>query len=138
MCTHIGPTCVYMDMHSLASHTQISYYRVWLARLCTWICACVDPSFHGYENVYTNLTSQAKAINVAQHDQCHMRRKGMEKYEKLCKIGEGAYGVVFKCRHRETAQLVAIKKFFESEDDPVIKKITRREVRMLKVSYKLK
>lgn len=56
----------------------------------------------------------------------------MEKYEKLCKIGEGAYGVVFKCRHRDTGQVVAIKKFCESEDDPIIRRIAMREVRMLK------
>ena len=58
----------------------------------------------------------------------------MEKYERVSKIGEGAYGVVFKCRHRETGQIVAIKKFFESEDDPLIRRIAFREVRMLKVS----
>lgn len=59
--------------------------------------------------------------------------KNMEKYEKLGKIGEGSYGVVFKCRNRETGQIVAIKKFVESEEDPLIKKIAMREVRMLKV-----
>ena len=60
-------------------------------------------------------------------------KRGMEKYEKLSKIGEGAYGLVFKCRHKETGQVVAIKKFLESDDDPVIRRIAMREVRMLKV-----
>jgi len=56
----------------------------------------------------------------------------MERYEKLSKIGEGSYGVVYKCRARDTGHLVAIKKFVESEDDPLIKKIALREIRMLK------
>ncbi|KAK5983267.1 Protein kinase domain-containing protein [Trichostrongylus colubriformis] len=56
----------------------------------------------------------------------------MEKYEKLGKIGEGSYGVVYKCRNRDTGTIVAIKKFFETEDDPQIKKIALREIRMLK------
>lgn len=58
----------------------------------------------------------------------------MEKYEKIGKIGEGSYGVVFKCRNRDTGQIVAIKRFLETEDDPVIKKIALREIRMLKVA----
>ncbi|XP_034249899.1 cyclin-dependent kinase-like 1 isoform X1 [Thrips palmi] len=56
----------------------------------------------------------------------------MERYEKLAKLGEGSYGVVFKCRHRDTGQTVAIKKFVESEEDPLIRKIALREIRLLK------
>ncbi|XP_063231843.1 cyclin-dependent kinase-like 1 isoform X2 [Bacillus rossius redtenbacheri] len=56
----------------------------------------------------------------------------MERYEKISKIGEGSYGMVFKCRNRDTGQLVAIKKFVESEDDPLIRKIALREIRLLK------
>ena len=33
------------------------------------------------------------------------------------KIGEGTYGVVLKCRHRTTGQIVAIKKFKEADND---------------------
>ena len=64
---------------------------------------------------------------------CGSPRADMDKYEKIGKIGEGSYGVVFKCRNKETGSLVAIKKFVESEDDPLIKKIAMREIRMLKV-----
>ena len=61
----------------------------------------------------------------------------MERYEKLSQIGEGSYGKVYKCRARDSGSLVAIKKFTESEDDPLIKKIALREIRMLKVSNKM-
>jgi cyclin-dependent kinase-like len=35
----------------------------------------------------------------------------MNKYEILHVHGEGAYGVVLKCRNKENNELVAIKKF---------------------------
>ncbi|KAL5017828.1 hypothetical protein ScPMuIL_003550 [Solemya velum] len=56
----------------------------------------------------------------------------MEKYENMGLVGEGSYGMVLKCKHKETGQLVAIKKFLESEDDKMVKKIALREVKMLK------
>ncbi|CAK1547459.1 unnamed protein product [Leptosia nina] len=58
--------------------------------------------------------------------------RAMERYEKLAKLGEGSYGLVYKCRNRETGEVVAIKKFVENEDDPLIRKIALREIRMLK------
>ncbi|KAH7699773.1 serine/threonine-protein kinase, partial [Aphelenchoides avenae] len=59
--------------------------------------------------------------------------KMLDKYEKLGKIGEGSYGIVYKCRNRESGTIVAIKKFVETEDDPAIKKIALREIRMLRM-----
>lgn len=56
----------------------------------------------------------------------------MERYEKISKIGEGSYGVVYKCKNRDTGEIVAIKKFTESEEDPLIRKIALREIRLLK------
>jgi cyclin-dependent kinase-like len=58
--------------------------------------------------------------------------KVMERYEKMAKLGEGSYGIVYKCRNRDTGEIVAIKKFAESEDDPLIRKIALREIRLLK------
>ena len=57
----------------------------------------------------------------------------MNKYEVLGVVGEGAYGVVLKCRNKETSEVVAIKKFKESEDDELVRKTTIREVKMLKL-----
>ncbi|KAL7630747.1 UNVERIFIED_CONTAM: hypothetical protein RMT77_019043 [Armadillidium vulgare] len=57
----------------------------------------------------------------------------MDKFEKLSKIGEGSYGMVYKCRNRETGQIVAIKKFMETEEDTLIRKIALREIKMLKL-----
>jgi cyclin-dependent kinase-like len=56
----------------------------------------------------------------------------MENYENLGTVGEGTYGIVMKCRHKETGQLVAIKKFKESDEDEQVKKTAMREVRILK------
>lgn len=57
----------------------------------------------------------------------------MNKYEVLGVVGEGAYGVVLKCRNKITGERVAIKKFKESEDDEAVRKTTMREVKILKM-----
>jgi cyclin-dependent kinase-like len=57
----------------------------------------------------------------------------MNKYEVLGVVGEGAYGVVLRCRNKENGETVAIKKFKESEDDDIVKKTTLREVKVLRM-----
>lgn len=59
----------------------------------------------------------------------------MEKYDIISVVGEGSYGLVMRCRHRESGQYVAIKKFLETEDDPTVRKMALREIRMLKVKH---
>ena len=34
----------------------------------------------------------------------------MEKFQKIEKIGEGTYGIVYKARDKETGKIVALKK----------------------------
>ena len=48
------------------------------------------------------------------------------KYEVLGVVGEGAYGIVYKCINKETKEIVAIKKFKESEDEIVQKTMKRQ------------
>ncbi|NWW77860.1 CDKL2 protein, partial [Climacteris rufus] len=56
----------------------------------------------------------------------------MDKYQVLGLVGEGSYGVVTKCRNRENGQIVAVKKFLESDDDAAVRKIALREIKLLK------
>ena len=64
----------------------------------------------------------------------------------LDRIGEGAYGVVLKCRCNDTAStktktiydtpdqnIVAMKQFKEADDNEIVKKTTMREVKVLKM-----
>ena len=82
-----------------------------------------------------SIASARQILLSAEYLPPRIQPSNMDKYERVSKIGEGAYGVVFKCKHKETGQIVAIKKFFESEDDPLIRRIAFREVRMLKVRF---
>lgn len=42
----------------------------------------------------------------------------MERYQKLEKIGEGTYGVVYKAKDRQTSNMIALKKIrLEQEDE---------------------
>ena len=57
------------------------------------------------------------------------------KYEVLQIVGEGAYGMVMRCRMKGTGNFVAIKEFKISAEDPdaeEVKKSSIREVKLLK------
>lgn len=56
----------------------------------------------------------------------------MKKYDIQGVIGMGAYGVVLRAVNKQTKEVVAIKKFKESDNNPIIKKIALREVKALK------
>ncbi len=53
------------------------------------------------------------------------------KYEVLGEVGEGAYGIVLKCRNKENGEILAIKSFKDTEDENVQKSMIR-ELKVLK------
>ncbi|NXH15917.1 CDK3 kinase, partial [Bucco capensis] len=56
----------------------------------------------------------------------------MEAYQKIGKIGEGTYGVVYKARHKHTRQLVAVKKIRLDADTEGVPTTAIREISLLK------
>ena len=59
-------------------------------------------------------------------------RDELEKYLRLDKVGEGTYGVVYKCQNKETNELVALKKVRLENEDEGIHSTSIREISILK------
>ena len=56
----------------------------------------------------------------------------MEAYQKLEKIGEGTYGVVYKAKNRETDAIIALKKIRLEQEDEGVPSTAIREISLLK------
>ena len=59
-------------------------------------------------------------------------RDELEKYSKIEKVGEGTYGVVYKCQNKETKKLVALKKIRLENEDEGMPSTAIREISILK------
>jgi serine/threonine protein kinase len=59
-------------------------------------------------------------------------RDELEKYIRLDKVGEGTYGVVYKCKNKETQEFCALKKIRLENEDEGIPSTAIREISILK------
>jgi len=71
-------------------------------------------------------------LETSQFSPNKSRKKKEEQYEKMEKLGEGSYGVVYKARGKDSGELVAIKKIKCDCSDEGISASTLREISMLK------
>ncbi len=56
----------------------------------------------------------------------------MERYQKLEKIGEGTYGVVYKAKDRKSGKIIALKRIRLEAEDEGIPSTAIREISLLK------
>lgn len=64
--------------------------------------------------------------------QIFLRIVNMDAYEKIEKIGEGTYGVVYKCIEKSSQEVVAVKKIRMEMEDEGIPSTAVREISILK------
>ena len=60
----------------------------------------------------------------------------MERYQKMEKIGEGTYGVVYKAKDRVSGEIIALKKIRLEAEDEGIPSTAIREISLWVVSSK--
>lgn len=55
-----------------------------------------------------------------------------KKYEKIDKLGEGTYGIVYKARDKTNNQIVALKSIWLENEDEGMPSTAMREIAILK------
>jgi len=56
----------------------------------------------------------------------------LDRYERQEKLGEGTYGIVYKCRDRQSGEIVALKKIRLEKEDDGVPSTAIREISLLK------
>jgi serine/threonine protein kinase len=57
---------------------------------------------------------------------------GLERYQRLSKVGDGTYGVVYKAKDKQTGGMVALKKIRLEAEDEGVPSTAIREISLLK------
>jgi cyclin-dependent kinase len=59
-------------------------------------------------------------------------RSKMDRYEKIARVGEGTYGVVYKAKDRVSGEIVALKRIRLESEEEGIPSTAIREIALLK------
>lgn len=65
-------------------------------------------------------------------DQKAAELRGMDRYARIEKIGEGTYGVVYKAKDKITGEIIALKKIRLEAEDEGVPSTAIREISLLK------
>lgn len=78
------------------------------------------------------MNAQMQAQQPAQAQRFVQEASQLERYERQEKLGEGTYGIVYKCRDLHTGQIVALKKIRLEKEDDGVPSTAIREISLLK------
>lgn len=104
-------------------------------------CRCQQLNFskQNFQPIFTqqksNTKSQGLKINKVKYIVFIMvigSVKEDKKYEKIDKLGEGTYGIVYKARDKTTNQIVALKSIWLENEDEGMPSTAMREIAILK------
>ena len=73
-----------------------------------------------------------ECLGSVEQKSMNMSSKFVSGYEKIEKIGEGTYGVVYKARNKTTGKLVALKKIRLDSEEEGVPSTAIREISLLK------
>ncbi len=79
-----------------------------------------------------NLNPNAASLQPDYHRKITQPASKIDQYQKLEKLGEGTYGVVYKAKHKVTGEYVALKKIRLEKEDDGVPSTAIREISLLK------
>ena len=75
---------------------------------------------------------QVREQQITQEKTLTKPMSNLDKYQRLEKLGEGTYGVVYKAKNLDTNEIVAIKKIRLEKEDDGVPSTAIREISLLK------